>query len=139
MMSVRWLGATEPTLRILFYYFLLSTAMSVPVAATDFAPITAAAWPWLVAVGVAQLSSQVLIIVGYRYAPAEKLGPFIYSVIVFTALIDWLVWHHRPALSTYAGMALVIGGACWRCARKLLRLSLFCRRRHPREAGGAAR
>lgn len=110
MMSVRWLGATEPTVRILFYYFLLSTVMSVPIAAADFAPITAAAWPWLIAVGVAQLLSQVLIIVAYRYAPAEKLGPFIYSVIVFTALIDWLVWDHRPALSTYAGMALVIGG-----------------------------
>ncbi len=114
MMSVRWLGATEPTARILFYYFLLSTVMSVPIAVVDHradgAAITAAAWPWLIAVGIAQLLSQVLIIVAYRYAPAEKLGPFIYSVIVFTALIDWLVWHHRPALSTYFGMALVIGG-----------------------------
>jgi len=110
MMSVRWLGATEPTLRIVFYYFLLSTAMSVPIAAADFAPITAAAWPWLIGVGVAQLLSQVLIVIAYRYAPAEKLGPFIYSVIVFTALIDWVFWHHRPSPATYAGMALVIGG-----------------------------
>lgn len=114
MMSVRWLGATEPTARILFYYFLLSTVMSLPIALVDHradvAPITAAAWPWLIAVGLAQLLSQVLIIVAYRYAPAEKLGPFIYSVIVFTALIDWLVWHHRPGLPTYLGMVLVIGG-----------------------------
>src|SRR5437868_11277475 len=27
LMSVRWLGATEPMLRILFYYFLFSTVM----------------------------------------------------------------------------------------------------------------
>jgi drug/metabolite transporter (DMT)-like permease len=30
MMSVRWLGATEPVIRVLFYYFLLSTLMAVP-------------------------------------------------------------------------------------------------------------
>lgn len=110
MMSVRWLGATEPTLRILFYYFLLSTVMSVPVAALDFRAVEPQAWPWLFAVGVAQLLSQLLIVIAYRFAPAEKLGPFIYSVIVFTALIDWLFWDHRPTLSTYLGMALVIGG-----------------------------
>jgi drug/metabolite transporter (DMT)-like permease len=110
MMSVRWLGATEPTLRILFYYFLLSTVMSIPVAALDFRAVEPQAWPWLFAVGVAQLLSQLLIVIAYRFAPAEKLGPFIYSVIVFTALIDWLFWDHRPTVSTYLGMALVIGG-----------------------------
>ena len=46
----------------------------------------------------------------YRYASAEKVGPFIYSVIVFTALIDWIVWNHPPTLFAYLGMALVIGG-----------------------------
>lgn len=110
MMSVRWLGATEPTMRILFYYFLLSTAMSVPIAAADLRAISAPAWPWLIALGLAQWGSQLLVIIAYRFAPAEKLGPFIYSVIVFTALIDWLFWDHRPTLSTYLGMALVIGG-----------------------------
>jgi drug/metabolite transporter (DMT)-like permease len=29
---------------------------------------------------------------------------------LFTALIDWIVWDHRPTLVTYLGMALVIGG-----------------------------
>lgn len=110
MMSVRWLGATEPVTRILFYYFVLSTLMSVPIAVADWQPIPSPAWPWLICLGLAQLSSQILIVVAYRYASAEKLGPFIYSVIVFTAIIDWAVWHHAPSLSTYLGMALVIGG-----------------------------
>jgi drug/metabolite transporter (DMT)-like permease len=110
MMSVRWLGATEPITRVLFYYFLLSTLMSIPLAAVDWHPFPAVAWAWLIGLGVAQLLSQVLIVVAYRYASAEKVGPFIYSVIVFTALIDWIVWDHSPTLSTYLGMALVIGG-----------------------------
>ena len=110
MMSVRWLGSTEPVMRILFYYFLLSTLLSVPVAVLDWQPIPAQAWVWLVALGCAQMFSQVLIVLAYRYASAEKVGPFIYSVIVFTALIDWVVWHHAPTPVTYAGMVLVIGG-----------------------------
>ncbi|MCK0173946.1 MULTISPECIES: DMT family transporter [Mycobacteriaceae] len=110
MMSVRWLGATEPVDRILFYYFALSTVLSVPVAIADWQPVPAQIWGWLIALGVAQLLSQLLIVVAYRFAPAEKVGPFIYSVIVFTAVIDWIVWHHPPTLFMYLGMVLVIGG-----------------------------
>ncbi|ANW67795.1 hypothetical protein BCA37_16795 [Mycobacterium sp. djl-10] len=110
MMSVRWLGATEPVLRILSYYFLLSTVLSVPIAAADWQPVAADGWLWLLGLGFAQLFSQVLIVLAYRYASAEKLGPFIYTVIAFTAVIDWLVWGHRPTAATYLGMALVIGG-----------------------------
>lgn len=110
MMSVRWLGATEPMIRVLFYYFLLSTVMSVPIALVDWRPIPASAWMWLIALGIAQLASQVLIVVAYRYASAEKLGPFIYSVIVFAAFIDWIVWHQRPTLLACVGMLLVVGG-----------------------------
>lgn len=110
MMSVRWLGATEPVIRILLYYFLLSTALTVPIAVIDWQPIPAQAWAWLIALGIAQFFSQILLVVAYRYASAEKVGPFIYSVIVFTALIDWIVWDHRPTPPMCIGMALVIGG-----------------------------
>ena len=110
MMSVRWLGATEPITRILFYYFLISTVLIIPIAVLDWQPFPAQAWAWLIGLGVAHLLSQILIVVAYRYASAEKVGPFIYSVIVFTALIDWIVWDQRPTLFGYLGMALVIGG-----------------------------
>jgi LPXTG-motif cell wall-anchored protein len=53
---------------------------------------------------------QVLIVLAYRYASAVKVGPFIYTVIVFTALIDWALWDRAPTLFVLLGMALVIGG-----------------------------
>jgi drug/metabolite transporter (DMT)-like permease len=92
LLSVRWLCETEPNLRILFYYFLLWT------------------WIYLAGIGLCLLASQVLLIVAYRYASAVTLAPIIYSVIVFTALIDWAVWHQVPSLMEVGGMALVILG-----------------------------
>ncbi|MGH3674190.1 MAG: hypothetical protein ACRDU5_00325 [Mycobacterium sp.] len=44
----------------------------------------------LFGVGVSQLLSQIFIVLAYRYASSVKLGPFVYTVIVFTALIDWV-------------------------------------------------
>jgi drug/metabolite transporter (DMT)-like permease len=110
LMSVRWLGATEPMPRILFYYFLLSTAMAMPIAALDWQPFEARAWIYLLGIGFAQLLSQVFIVRAYRYASSVKLGPLVYTVIVFTALIDWAVWDRTPTLFVILGMTLVIGG-----------------------------
>jgi hypothetical protein len=53
---------------------------------------------------------EVLIVLAYRYASAVKVGPFVYMVIVFTALIDWAVWGHPPTLFVFLGMMRVIGG-----------------------------
>jgi drug/metabolite transporter (DMT)-like permease len=110
LMSVRWLGATEPMPRILLYYFLLSTVMAIPVAAIQWHSVPAHAWIYLLSIGFAQLFAQVLIVLAYRYASSVKLGPFIYTTIVFTALIDWVVRHHPPTLFVVVGMVLVIGG-----------------------------
>lgn len=110
LMSVRWLGATEPMLRVLFYYFLLSTLMVIPFAVVQWQPVGERAWIYLLGVGLAQLFSQIFIVLAYRYASAVKLGAFVYTTIVFTALIDWAVWKHAPTLYVYLGMALVIGG-----------------------------
>jgi drug/metabolite transporter (DMT)-like permease len=110
LMSVRWLGATEPMPRILFYYFLFSTVMVIPLAVVQWQPLVARAWLPLIGVGFAQLFSQVFIVLAYRYASSVKLGPLVYTVIVFTALIDWAVWDHPPTLYVVLGVALVISG-----------------------------
>jgi drug/metabolite transporter (DMT)-like permease len=55
LMSVRWLGATEPMPRILFYYFLFSTVMVLPLALVEWRPLEPRTWIYLSGVGVAQL------------------------------------------------------------------------------------
>lgn len=109
-LSVRWLGATEPTSRILFYYFLLSSVLCTPFAIADWRPFGIRGSLYLVAIALTLMAGQVLIILAYRYASAVKVGPFVYTVIVFTALIDWFLWNHAPTFLVVFGMAMVIGG-----------------------------
>jgi drug/metabolite transporter (DMT)-like permease len=111
LMSVRALGSTEPPVRVLFYYFALSSILVLPIAVLDWRlPTTGQGWLVLVGISVALVLSQVFVVMGYRYASAVRLAPIVYSVIVFSALIDWVVWGHPPGLAVVAGMALVIGG-----------------------------
>jgi len=97
LLSVRWLCETEPKLRLLFYYFLLSTALILPFALFFWQTPEPWTWIYLAGIGLCLLASQVRLIVAYRYASAVTLAPIIYSVIVFTALIDWAVWHQVPS------------------------------------------
>lgn len=110
LLSVRWLCETEPNLRILFYYFLLSTVLILPFALCVWQTPEPWTWIYLAGIGLCLLASQVLLIVAYRYASAVTLAPIIYSVIVFTALINWAVWYRVPSLMEVGGMALVILG-----------------------------
>ena len=109
-MSVRWLGATEPTSRILFYYFLLSTLLCTPFAIIDWRPFGLRGSIYLVGIALTLLLSQALIVLAYRYSSAVTASPLIYTVIVFTALIDWFLWNRAPTVVVIFGMALVIGG-----------------------------
>jgi drug/metabolite transporter (DMT)-like permease len=43
----------------------------------------------------------------YSYAPAARVGPFMYSVVVFAGLLDWLVWGTLPDALFVAGALLV--------------------------------
>lgn len=108
--SVRRLGATEPTSRILFYYFGISTVLCLPFAIADWHAFGLRGSIYMVGIVTVLLISQALIVLAYRHASAVKVGPFVYTVIVFTALIDWFLWNHSPTLGVVLGIALVIGG-----------------------------
>jgi drug/metabolite transporter (DMT)-like permease len=110
LLSARRLATTEPMPRILFYYFFFSTVLVAPFALADWQPFGAQAWIYLIGIGLALLMSQALIVLAYRYAPAVKLAPFIYTVIVFTGLIEWAVFGQPPTMFDLVGMTLVIGG-----------------------------
>lgn len=52
---------------------------------------TSVAWLYIFGIGISLIISQAFIVLAYRFASPVSLGPYIYSVIVFSTLIDGLV------------------------------------------------
>jgi drug/metabolite transporter (DMT)-like permease len=105
--GVRQLTQTEPTARIIFYFGAVSTAASaVPVVIAPRMP-AASEWPVLAAVGLLATLGQIFLTRAYAHAPAARVGPFIYSSVVFAGLLEWALWSSVPDALSLAGMALV--------------------------------
>ncbi len=110
LVTVNRLSTTEPTYRILFYYFLIASLLTAPFLPFGWRLPTQRQWFILLGIGACQAGSQLLIIFAYHYAKPGRIAPFNYSVVVFSGLIGWIVWRHRPDVFSLVGVALVSAG-----------------------------
>ncbi|GAA4648174.1 DMT family transporter [Kistimonas scapharcae] len=110
MVGTRRLSETEPTQRILFYYFFISFLTSVPLAAHSWQPIAIGDWPLMFFVGFSIYLLMFFYTKAYSYAPASLVSPLTYFSVVFAGLLGWLIWGDQPGLLSLAGMSLVIIG-----------------------------
>jgi drug/metabolite transporter (DMT)-like permease len=109
--GIRNLTRTEPTTRIVFYFALIATAVSaLPLPFTWRNP-TPPAWAALVASGLLATVGQLLLTQAYASAPAAQVGPFLYTSVVFSGLLDWLFWRTLPDGLFLLGAALVTAAA----------------------------
>ena len=124
MTSIRQLTRSEPTLRIVFYFSAVCTAISaIPLAWRWQAPAPGL-WVLLVVMGVVASLAQSLLTRAYSYAPAAHVGPFSYSTVVFAAGVGWLFWGEVPDLLSFAGTVLV-------CLAGILTIRIAGRRAAP--------
>jgi drug/metabolite transporter (DMT)-like permease len=111
LVTVNRLSATEPTERVLFYYFLISSLASAPFAATESHNFSSRDWMYLIGIGICMAAAQLLIVLAYHHASAGRIAPYNYSVVVFSGLFGWLGWNDRPDALTLFGILLVtLGG-----------------------------
>lgn len=113
LVAVNRLSSTEKPDTILFYYFLIATIATAPIAIFTWRTPHGDEWVTLLGIGLSMALAQLFIILAYERATAARLAPFNYSVVVFSGLIGWLVWHHVPDLIALSGMVLIaLGGTC---------------------------
>jgi drug/metabolite transporter (DMT)-like permease len=113
--GVRRLTQTEPATRIVFYFAVISTAVSsVPLTSAWTTP-KGRLWIVLVALGILATLAQLVMTRAYAHAPAAQVGPFIYSAVVFAGLMDWWLWGRVPD-------AWFVLGAAFVCAAGILAL-----------------
>lgn len=107
MVTIRRMSPTEPAIRILFYFTLISTVAST-------VPLT---WAWqtpdstvlllMALLGLLATAGQYLLTRGYSFAPAARVGPFTYTNVVFASLIGWFVWGETLDALAWIGAALI--------------------------------
>ncbi|MGM0679887.1 MAG: DMT family transporter [Pseudomonadota bacterium] len=108
--TVRRLGRSEPTTRIVFYFALVATLVSgVPLSWSWQTPDTDS-WLLLLLIGIVGTLGQLLLTRGYSVARPSQVGAFTYTSVVFAALFGYLFWDEMVDYLFVIG-ALIIAGA----------------------------
>lgn len=110
MVATYRLASTEPTSRILFYYFVLSLACVAPFSLGGFNDLSWQEWLAMIHVGVALYFALELYTRAYGMAPASAIAPINYFAVVLAGLWGWLFWGQVPDSWSVLGSGLVIVG-----------------------------
>ncbi len=110
IVTTRALTLTEPTSRILFYYFSFSALCSLPMAIKNWQPIPLFILPLMGGIGLSILLTMWLYTRAYTYAKARVLSPISYCGVLFTGLLGWIIWNQVPERSAVFGAVLIVFG-----------------------------
>ena len=111
LQCVRNLTKTEPCITINFYYFFLATLITVPLAILEWQAISRPELLKLTCIGFLLALIQFSIARAYKYVTPVILGPFNYSVVIFSGLIQWIFWDVIPGWINLIGVILIsLGG-----------------------------
>jgi drug/metabolite transporter (DMT)-like permease len=109
--GVRRLTRTEPVTRIVFYFGLVASAAALPAVLVSWRTPSAFTWGALLLMGVFATAGQLTLTRSYVYAPAARVGPFLYAGPIAAALLDWLFWGVLPDLFFVVGAVIVVMAA----------------------------
>ncbi|MEZ5451473.1 MAG: DMT family transporter [Thiothrix sp.] len=104
----RMRSVEEPAQRVVFYFALFGTLLSVVPAGMDWLPLDWNAALWLFLLGITATLAQLLLTAAYGYAPAGQLGAFTYASVIFAAILGWWLWDETLSLLAVTGMCVII-------------------------------
>ncbi len=110
LITVRRMSGTEPIVRIVFYFGLISTLVSAVPLVWSWTGVNPRQLGLLLAIGMMATAGQLCMTKAYALAPAARVGPFTYASVIFAAVYGWLFWRQLPDVLSFAGTLLVVSG-----------------------------
>jgi len=110
MIAQRRLAKKERIQTVLFYYFLISTIISIPFTIDTWQAINRDTFWLLVLIGCLFAVGQNLFLRACRYEKPSILSSFNYSAVVYGVLIQWFFWNNFPSITDIIGILVVCTG-----------------------------
>ena len=108
--AVRKLGRSEPALRVVFYFPIVTVPLSAPFAIDEWVWPDPLAWLWLLGVGVSTQIAQVAMTKGLAREPAGRAISVSYLQVLFATLFGGMCFADWPGPWSLCGMALITVG-----------------------------
>lgn len=106
--TIRRMGSTEPSSRIVFYFGTLATLVSsVPLILNPELPHPND-WCWFILMGLFGTLGQLSMTYAYKTVNPGKIGPYNYASLVYASLLGWLFWDELLTITTLIGSLLII-------------------------------
>jgi len=106
--TVRALTQTEPPERIVFYFCLIGSLLSVIPMFWVWRPYHLYELFFLISAGVLANVSQIFMSHAYRLAPAGQIAPVNYIAIIFAGIWGFLLWNEVPDLYSVIGFGIIL-------------------------------
>jgi drug/metabolite transporter (DMT)-like permease len=106
-MQVRRLTLTEKTGAIVFWFFILASALSFSTIVFGWRMPNAMDFGLFVLSGTLGGIGQILITQGYRYADTSVIAPFEYTTMIWALLFGWFVFSELPTNTMLVGACIV--------------------------------
>lgn len=105
--TIRYMSDTEPAVRIVFYFSLLTAVLSAIPVPFYWQPLNNEVWLAFIAMGVLAAIGQLAMTRSYAIAPASDIGMWTYSSVIFAGAFGYLFWQEPVTMSWAAGVMII--------------------------------
>lgn len=113
--ALRQAHYSEPPVRTLFFYFFISSVVAglgtLPRFTENWLHLSGHGLLVLVGLGILGIAYQLCFTYATKWAPVRMSSPLLYLSVVFSMLLQWIIWDQPVPLSSIIGFILVFIGA----------------------------
>ena len=118
--TIRYMSDTEPAVRIVFYFSLLTAILSAIPVPFYWQPLNNQVWLAFVGMGVLAAIGQLAMTRAYAIAPASDIGMWTYSSVIFAGLFGYLFWQEPVTMAWFSGVLVIFYAGYVTTRQKLL-------------------
>jgi len=106
-LATRRLGGANRAPTTMFYSMTVYAVLGAALLPFTWKTPDAAHWLGFAAIGLVGGTAQFLLFQAYRNAPASTVSPFEYTILAWSVVWGFMVWHETPDVTRVMGMLII--------------------------------